>query len=358
MTELQERSINLLNRFVLVGIVLTCIGTLLYVADDILRVGRVGGVVWAQLVIVAVNVFVLLKVRERKNWARRLCIILFVLLAVPIIPAMVASRPGGVFYSSNNLLALAQRFANLSDLLFSAVFTVLLFTPRIRALFSSTPAKTYQRVLLALCACVLFVVGLVGFWGAQKLGEYVRIEGQDVHLTKKGEAWLAPKSEEDRAAAEKLVKMGVPKWGFVDFVIDGQGFDVVTFHDFTRGQSVVLFISESDQKLSLDQMLGSLDKKVEEWLKHSPTSSLKRLYQPAKRWNDLSPTVTTTESFSTNMGSIDAQRVEFRGWEGHQEGVQIATQKGGRPVTILSYGDFFNKQAIQDFLDQFLSSVS
>jgi hypothetical protein len=38
--------------------------------------------------------------------------------------------------------------------------------------------------------------------------------------------------------------------------------------------------------------------------------------------------------------------------------VQIVTEKDGRPVTIVAYGESFNKQAVQEFLDQFLSSAN
>jgi hypothetical protein len=243
--------------------------------------------------------------------------------------------------------------------MFEIVFVAYLFKPSIRVLFSSAQPKVYQRVLLALCACMSFVMGLAGFWGAKKLGEYVHFEGDEMRLTKKGEAWLIHESEEDRAAAEKLLEMDVTKLGFLDDVIDGQEFDVVTFQHFTFGQSVALFISESDQKLSLEYMLNVLDQQVEEWFERSPTRRLKRLYEYERRWRDLSPTVTGSESFSTSIGSIDAQRVAFHAWkEGRQEGMQIATQKGGRPVTILVYGESLDPQAVQNFLDQFLSSAN
>lgn len=359
MTERQERSTNWVDRFVVVGIILTGSGVLLYVVDEILRNEQVVIDVLTQLAMAAAYTFILLKIRKRKQWARRLFIILFVLLSVPFVPAIVASPQGGVLYSSNSLLASLQRLANLGHLLFEVVFVAYLFKPSIRALFSPAPPKVYQRVLLVLCACMSFVVGLVGLWSARKLGEYVRFEGNDVRLTKKGEAWLAPESEEDRVAAENLLKMDVPKWGLVDDVIDAQGFDVVTFHHLTLGESVVLFISESDQKLSLEQMLNVLDEQMEEWLKRSPTRMLKRLYEDERRWSDLFPTATGTVSFLTRTGSVDAERVEFRAWkDGHQEGAQIVTQKGGRPVTILVYGESLDTQAVQDFLDQFLSSAN
>lgn len=363
MMELQERYSNGVNRFVAAGIVLTCSGALLYVVDEILRNEQVLVGVLAQLVMAVAYTFILLNIRKRKLWARRLFIILFVLLTVPFVPAIVACPQGGVLYSSNSLLASLQRFVNLGSLLFAAAFVAYLFKPRVRALFSSVPPKVYQRVLLTLCASMSFVVGMVGYWGAQKLGEFVRVEGDNVHLTEKGEAWLAPRlapeAEEDRAAAEKLLKMDVPKWGFVDDVIDGHGFDVVTFQNFTLGQSVVLFISESEQTLPLEQMLSLLDEQMKEWLKRSPSRTLKRLHQDERRWSDLSPTVTGTESFSTKNGTVNAQRVEFRAWkDGPQEGVQLVTQKDGRPVTILIHGGSLDTQAVQDFLDQFLSSAN
>ena len=359
MTGPRERSTNWVNRFVSLGIILTCAGAFLYAVDEILRVGRVGGGVAAQLIIAAVCVFILLKIRKRKQWARRLFIMLFVLLSIPFVPAIVASPQGGVIYSSNSFLASLQRVANLGYLLFEIVFVAYLFKPSTRALFSPAPPKMYQRILLGLGACMSFAAGSVGLWGAQKVGEYVRLEGDDVRLTKKGEAWLAPESEEGRAAAEKLLKIDVPKWGLVDDVIDGQGFDVVTLYHFTLGASVALFISESDQRLPVEHMLSLLDEQREAWLKQSPTRTLRRLHEDERRWSALSPTVTGPESFSTSGGSLDAQRVEFRAWEdGHQEGVQIATQKDGRPVTILVYGETLDTQAVQDFLDQFLSSAN
>lgn len=359
MTEAQEQFTNWVNRFVSVGIILTCSGALLYVVDEVLRNEQPVIGVLTQLAMTVAYTFILLKIRKRKNWARRSFIILFVLLSVPFVPAIVASPQGGVIYSSNSFLASLQRVVNLGYLVFEILFVAYLFKPSIRILFVSARPKVYQRVLLVLGACVLFVMGWLGLWGAKKLGEYVRFEGGDVRLTKKGEAWLAPESEENRAAAEKLLKMDVPKFGFVDDAIDGQGFDVVTFHHFTLGQSVALFISESDQKLPLEQMLNLLDQQVEEWLKRSPTRLLKRLHEDERRWRSLSPTVTGTESFSTSTGSIDAQRVEFRAWKDvHQEGVQIITEKGGRPVTILVYGESLDTQAAQEFLDQFLSSAN
>jgi len=175
-----------LSRLISIAIFITCLNSFVYIVEYFVN-GKAALVsTTGTLVLLGFNVFILLKIGQLRNWARRLFFILFILFSIPLSPAMLLSPQGGMVYSTSTLFASLERLFNLGDLLIGIVLIVHLFNPQVRALFVTTPPKTHQRVLLILLASIFLVGGIGSFIAMRKLGKYILVEGEEATFTEEG----------------------------------------------------------------------------------------------------------------------------------------------------------------------------
>lgn len=160
----------------------------------------VSPIIWA-VVIFSFNFFLLIKILQQKNWARRTYLLL-VVSAWFIIPVVLFPA----FPEFNRLInPVFPRFGyafNWVNMIFTLLFAGVLLHPAIRALFTSTPPKRYQRLGLIGLFVINLGVGIVLVLLGFKTREYIQLNDGRVSLAPRGQEKVGPFLAKQKKGAE------------------------------------------------------------------------------------------------------------------------------------------------------------
>ena len=147
----------ILKNLVWLGILVTVSSTVVHFFHIAREVNFIALVLTFSLSI-ALEILIFVYILKLKNWARRLFIVLFVLLGVPYIPFILMRY--APWHSSYGIMSVVPIVVDILEYGFNIFFIFFLFRPKIRFLFISKSPKTYQRVLLIILACLTFLLGM------------------------------------------------------------------------------------------------------------------------------------------------------------------------------------------------------
>ncbi|MBI4257207.1 hypothetical protein HY626_04090 [Candidatus Uhrbacteria bacterium] len=142
------------------------------------------------ILVIGVWIMVLLKIRQFRNWARRLYIVLGVLMLPCTFLMFYAMRYGVT--SDVPIIALLRNINNSVDTGVSYVLLFLLLVPAVRTLFIVTRPRVLLRILLVIVFIINIGTGIFVCSAASFCQQMIAPTPQgDIVLTDMGEAWVS-----------------------------------------------------------------------------------------------------------------------------------------------------------------------
>ncbi len=185
------------------GVVLTLLG--LGVGGPLAGTGRMMNMlVWQAFLIV-----VIVMIMRRKNWARRLYLVLCLPMLIFAPALLFPAFPQMKYLASPTYPQLAWSISSM-NVLFTLGFVIFLLMQGNRRLFTDKPVEPVLRVLLTAGATAFFGMGLVIAVTLNTIASYLSVEGTRIGLTAKGQAHFGTFIEKERTKAEAQLGMSLP----------------------------------------------------------------------------------------------------------------------------------------------------
>lgn len=149
-----DRPEVVLTRFLVVDALILGAFSLLTLASPISSSFKVSYLTWY-----LVGAFTLWMIFKRKNWARRFYIVLTVLVALTAAPITLLPWVSETYSPMNPALPMLSYGVDVVNLLVTIVFTLILMHPAVRSLFTPSPPKRTQRIVLGVVAVLALLAG-------------------------------------------------------------------------------------------------------------------------------------------------------------------------------------------------------
>lgn len=179
-----NKSAQVLKQFAYIGIILVIVAHGLLLIDPIIENQGVIINLYRMTLRAAIIIFILIQIKNQKNWARRFCILTFIFMFLPLIFIYVL-MPEKVLYSTRPLLGFAQWLINACQYAFFATFIAYLFRPSTRRLFTPHNPQLHERIILGISACIALALGVCLSYTADLLKDYVARHSDTTTISQK-----------------------------------------------------------------------------------------------------------------------------------------------------------------------------
>lgn len=321
---------------------------------------------------IALYVGLLLKIRQHRNWARRVLLG----LTVPFLPfaPLTMTMAAKVLFQSP--LGVVQWGLSLASGLTSVALALTLFAPSVRVLFTDQPPRLWPRALLLICFLASLAAAVMGSQHTDQTWQLMQRSFQQVPANRppvRGAAarqarsrkagprqaaprpvampaprpverlsiWmtlLAPGHQETlgldaamrQAASEELLSLSVPVWGMATDLSDG-----------SSGRAALFVHGGARQVILLARPSGPTGSGV--------TPLLEGLGTP---WVELIPNISQQTSLTVGEQALAAEAITLLSGQMVLNGMVVTVTVRGAPLTILTYAESFDQAAFAGFVEE------
>jgi len=347
-----EKSSKPLDMWIRIAIALQALAFLMQTSVGFLWKGEnnpfIGVFNWKGASVSAVlSIFLLWKIRQRKNWARRF-FIATVLLILPFFPSFIIPSSSEWRPSHLEVLWSVWRIFTAIDTLFICGFVLYLFKPEVRVEFIKQPPKPYQRILISGYAVIALLLGFVLIWMSSRVNQWSKQGKPPAKLAN----WIEKQTERELAIVRGATGIQMPPLGYTKKPIQQGAYWIVPMMNFEKGQSFIIVISPKDEDVDLQRLFNDLDQQYAQKAERAGSFVNSILKSRKGSWSKLTPIKTSPVSIMLNGTPYEIQHVDFALDSPQREGFLARVTVSDKRLTCLCYGKGDSKAGIADFLQQ------
>lgn len=117
--------------------------------------------------------FILFKIGQLKNWARRLYIVVYLLL-LSFLPYFISKFSKELLSLNSSTLSIMEASLSVFFSIMETMFIIILFQRNIRSYFTPVPPKIYQRVMLLMLAFLSFLISPSIYFALKDQGRHMQ----------------------------------------------------------------------------------------------------------------------------------------------------------------------------------------
>jgi len=325
-----NKSLKNLRRLCQTGIVLALIPLSLSIIDTIIKyhdsTSDASNSIWADGVVFLCQVFLFLQIEKRKTWAVKSLITWLAVDVYNVEMFLVFFSRSQEFPFASAQFPILMPVCSWIFFIFKVGFCGYLFHPKMKALFSHPPTKTYVWA----AAAAIFLTPVLGHAAL-----YAMISLRpDWALSKLG--WVL----DNKKKGETLMERALPDWVYVFGATHGPGFRLVTCIDILSFHHFGLFYMEPGSKMSIEDMLTAMNKSaLIPWNSQPVEYPLKTTI---KLWKKLAP----------EDKKMQANVIEFVVKD--YKGIKLDLKKKNKRIVLIALAKRYNSRIVEMFLHDFI----